>query len=384
MIDIQKLESIADGQWGFIFARLAPSLSEAIECDAKKHCPCPVHGGTDGFKFFKDYESTGGGVCNTCGCKKSGISLLMWVNTWSFKEALFAVADMLGIEDNGEYTAPSIKPRIVEPKKISAEQIKEDQRRTDNIRRIWKEECINIMDPKAEPLRLYMVRRGLEYDVLPQTTVKFHPSLPYYDGEGKVLGKYPAMVAVVYDKDGKACTLHRTYLTQNGHKAPVPDAKKIMAYASTKSMVGGAIWLERLDSKLSEKGNGKKLAIAEGIETAIAVKLGTSSQFPVWSVISATMLEKFVVPEGVEEVLVFADKDRAVVKPGGETIYPGQDAAKNLINRLRSEGITAKGYIPTVDIPEEQKSVDWADMYKWYGKSALKTNGVKQHARKAA
>jgi len=383
MIDIQKLESAASGQWGLIFARLAPSLSEAIECDAKKHCPCPVHGGTDGFKFFKDYESTGGGVCNTCGCKKSGISLLMWVNSWSFKESLFAVADILGIEDDGNYTVPSIQPRQVEPKKISAEQMKEDQRRTDNIRRIWKDECINIMEPEAEPLRLYMVRRGLEYDVLPQTTVKFHPSLPYYDGEGKMLGKYPAMVAAVYDKHGKACTLHRTYLTKDGHKAPVPDAKKIMAYASTKSMVGGAIWLERLDGRPLDPKNGKVLAIAEGIETAIAVKLGTSSKFPVWSVVSAAMLEKFVVPEGVEEVFIFADKDRPSVKPDGKKSYPGQDAAINLITRLRSEGLTVKAYVPDMDIPNEQKSLDWADMYKWYGQAAFQTKGVK-HARQAA
>ncbi|MBK8357477.1 MAG: toprim domain-containing protein [Comamonadaceae bacterium] len=50
------------------------------------------------------------------------------------------------------------------------------------------------------------------------------------------------------------------------------------------------------------------LAVAEGLETALAVMEGT--KMPVWCAVNAYLLEHFYPPPGVSQILVFADKDR--------------------------------------------------------------------------
>jgi putative DNA primase/helicase len=52
-----------------------------------------------------------------------------------------------------------------------------------------------------------------------------HPGLRYQDGE--TVGTYAAMLATVTAPDGRAVSLHRTYL-QDGRKAPVANPKKLM------------------------------------------------------------------------------------------------------------------------------------------------------------
>lgn len=95
--DSKKVRDAAHGQWLAILLSLAPHLEAAIR-KAGRHAPCPIHGGKDGFRLFKDTHLTGGGVCNTCGPKADGISLLMWCNGWDFPTALQHVAGLLGIE----------------------------------------------------------------------------------------------------------------------------------------------------------------------------------------------------------------------------------------------------------------------------------------------
>lgn len=87
----------ASGNWLAILATLAPHLESALKRPGR-HAPCPVHGGKDGFRLFKDVDLTGGGICSTCGPKADGISMLMWLCGWSYPEALSNVALMLGVE----------------------------------------------------------------------------------------------------------------------------------------------------------------------------------------------------------------------------------------------------------------------------------------------
>lgn len=93
-VDVQGVLNQAQGQWLGILSQLAPVLEQAI---AKKghHVPCPLHGGKDGFRLFKDVDLTGGGVSNKDGVMPNGIALLQWVNGWDFKTALMAVADVI-------------------------------------------------------------------------------------------------------------------------------------------------------------------------------------------------------------------------------------------------------------------------------------------------
>ncbi|KXS30453.1 MAG: P4 alpha zinc-binding domain protein, partial [Candidatus Gallionella acididurans] len=77
MMKAKELKQLASGRWESIVASLAPQLAQAIE-RLPHHVPCPVHGGVDGFRLFRDFDETGGGVCNTCGIQHDGHTLIMW------------------------------------------------------------------------------------------------------------------------------------------------------------------------------------------------------------------------------------------------------------------------------------------------------------------
>jgi len=113
-IKLDDVEKSAAGQWGYILAKLAPDLGDALEAP-KKHHACPVHGGKDGFRLFNDYEQKGGGICNTCGPKGGGISLIMWVNGWNFKETLEAVAGVMGLTEETELQPQKHEMRSQKP-----------------------------------------------------------------------------------------------------------------------------------------------------------------------------------------------------------------------------------------------------------------------------
>ena len=78
-IDVHFVRAKAAGRWGFIFSRLAPQLKNAVE-KAGHHVACPIHGGEDGFRLFRNFDVNGSGVCNTCGMRRDGFAMLEWVN----------------------------------------------------------------------------------------------------------------------------------------------------------------------------------------------------------------------------------------------------------------------------------------------------------------
>ena len=108
------------------------------------------------------------------------------------------------------------------------------------------------------------------------------------------------MLARVDDPSGQGVSLHRTYLTTDGHKAAVPTVKKLMSPAMPGATRGGAIRLYPA---------GATLAVTEGIETALAVRLATG--LPVWAAICARSMEHLIVPAEVHLVVICADHDTA-------------------------------------------------------------------------
>jgi hypothetical protein len=297
-----------------------------------------VHGGKDGYRVFKDVDVTGGSVCNTCGVFADGFATLMWANGWDFSTALKAVFEYLNA---GANSARPVQYRTTRPDPVKGE---DDERLRQSLNQVWNE-SVPILDRDAEPARLYLARRGIS--IPPPDAIRFHPSLAYYDGE-KMVGTFSAIIAMVSGTQGNPVTIHRTYLTQDGKKAPVESPKKLMSYPKDRKIIGGAIRL--VDP-------GPVLAVAEGLETALAVMEGTG--LPVWCAVNALLLENFVPPSQVERVLIFADKDRSTEQhPRGH----GQEAAKHLVQRLWKMGIKASAIVPAGDIPLGQKSLDWLDI----------------------
>jgi putative DNA primase/helicase len=111
--------------------------------------------------------------------------------------------------------------------------------------------------------------------------------------DGAIIGHFPAMLALVRGPDGQATSVHRTYL-EGAAKRLYRNPEKLMGEIGT----GSAIRLYPATDRL---------AIAEGIETALAVHRRTN--WPVWAAISAHGLKGLVLPLEIHEVGIWGDAD---------------------------------------------------------------------------
>jgi putative DNA primase/helicase len=143
------------------------------------------------------------------------------------------------------------------------------------------------------------------------------------------------MVAAVHGADDAMVTLHRTYLDQ-GTKAPVTDQRKLL------SAGGGGAAVRLFEAS-------EELALAEGIETALAVHLSTGK--PVWAALSAGNLAKLWIPDHVLKLAIYADHDAS---------YTGQAAAYALARRVKTQAKGGRGAEVAVHVPRRVDS-DWAD-----------------------
>lgn len=198
-----------------------------------------------------------------------------------------------------------------------------------------------LLSASTDPGRIaaYLRHRGLRGTV--PAALRYVSALPYYNEDGRVTGRYPAMVAAVQRADGELIGVHRTYLDGGGPgKAPVPTPKKSLG-----PVRGGAV-------RLAEAAD--VLALAEGIETALAVMQATGT--PTWATISASGMVAVRLPRTVRTVEIWADHDRG---------QAGQDAAQQLAAHLRREGRRSCVFIPPT------VGTDWLDALVTDGEGAL-------------
>lgn len=335
-IRFKDVKAVAQGRWGSILSSLVgPMMEDAIERGSRRHSPCPIHGGTRPFRIFKDFEDTGGCICSQCGAFSDGFALLNEAHGWDSSVALKEVATYLGLTDSKTHTKAPLPPRILIKKTETTDE--EIQQRTKRTQELWKQ-GLSINESGAEPMARYMYNRGLDMARTPPA-LKMILSHSYYD-EDKFIANYSAMLAPVLNPQGHCIALHRTYLTFQGLKAPVESPKKL--YTQGKSLRGAAIRLFPATNILG---------VCEGIETALAVNQMTG--MPVWACISANLLRQVDIPEDVETVVIWADKDRS---------RAGQKAATQLAEKLYEEGFEVVIKLPEIDIPKHKKSVDWLDI----------------------
>lgn len=289
----------AVGRWPGILKELG--VKE--EFLSNRHGPCPVCGGIDRYRF-DNKDERGTFYCSSCG-PGDGMQLLIRLHNWTFAQAAKNIDAIIG----NVIALPSKEKRTMEQKIAS-------------IRKTLKE-CRKV--ERGDPVWNYLNRRtGIE-SVPPD--IKFHPAL--YHSQG---GEYPAIVAIMRDMNGKGVSVHRTYLTADGQKADVRPAKKFMEGLP---LNGAAVRLSKVE---------KRIGIAEGLETAFAA--GHIFSMPVWSATNATLLEQFMPPAGVEQVVIYGDNDVS---------WTGHAAAYNLAKKL-----TLKGIEVAVEIPKITGN-DWAD-----------------------
>ncbi|MCY4286827.1 MAG: toprim domain-containing protein [Thiotrichales bacterium] len=199
-----------------------------------------------------------------------------------------------------------------------------------NARRVW-----NATRPLAGTVaKRYLDARGVGH-VVGTAALRFHPALSHPNAPGR----YPCLVAGVQDVSGRFLGIQRTYLTLDGSSKASVDPVR----ASLGSLAGGAV-------RLSEPVDDR-LLLAEGIETTAAAVRVLGWTGGAWATLGTSGLRAVVLPAGVREVVIAADRD---LKGGGQL------AAAALAERLMNEG-------RSVAIERPPFVGDWCDVLVFAG-----------------
>jgi putative DNA primase/helicase len=220
--------------------------------------------------------------------------------------------------------------RLLPPKKFTPPQ--SDAAAQFPLIRLWKKS--RLISP-GDPVDRYLRHRGIALEEYPPV-LRYHPDLCYFHEETATFTRHPAMLARIDGADGQAVSLHRTYLTFEGHKAAVPKPKKCMPPSMPGAIRGGAIRLFP---------PGKRLGVSEGIENALSAHRLTG--LPVWSALCAHGLAGLVIPDEVSEAILFADFDAA-----------GVNAAEVLTKRLVRQTLKVRVAFPAAT------GTDWNDFLR--------------------
>ena len=156
-------------------------------------------------------------------------------------------------------------------------------------------------------------------------------------------GHFQAMIAKVSNYDGTGANIHITYLTPEGEKAKVSPAKRVMKGTLPDAC---SIWLGE---------PAETMGIAEGIETALSASIIHGA--PVWAAINGNQMVKWVPPQIVKYVVIYADNDEN---------YTGQAKAYALANKLVTQ------FKLQVDVLYPyRKDYDWNDVLQDYMKEGI-------------
>jgi len=303
MVDFNTIKQDAIGKWPGIY------LSFGIDVGDGRPTGCPICGpGNNNHRFRMDNKNgTGSWICTQCGAG-DGWKLIQKVLNIDFKTAIEEVSKIIGTVKPTDYQKEAtISPEILRQMFIDSKPV-----------------------VKGDEVNRYLYYRGL-------TSM---PSVLRYSEkcwEPETRKEHHAMLAIFHSSEGKAITIHRTYLSEHAGKLKIGSPRKIMP--SLEKMTGGAC-------RLYEWEEGP-LGIAEGIETAIAVHNYTKT--PCWSALTATLLESWIPPKTIKEVQIYGDNDLN---------YTGQKAAYILANRLALQSdIKVTVFIP------DQPGTDWLDVW---------------------
>jgi putative DNA primase/helicase len=248
-------------------------------------------GGGDRFRF-DDRDGRGTWICNRCG-SGDGAELVKRVKGVQFKEAAKMVEGCVG-------NAPvrPILEKLVTPRS--------------ELARMW-DAAKPIKGPS--PVAHYLAKRC-------DWTESYSENLRESAN---------VMLAKVQTWDGKGINIHRTYISDDK-----PTVRKLMP---GKLPDGSAI-------RLLYAYHGTEMGVAEGIETALsAMKL---FGLPTWSLINATLMQKWRPPVGIKKVVIFGDNDKS---------FTGQMAAYTLAYKLR-DSVEVEVKIPTMP------GWDWNDVHR--------------------
>lgn len=175
----------------------------------------------------------------------------------------------------------------------------------------------------GSPVRTYLRERGIPASAV-ALAVSAGALLEHSDERGRF-----SMLALAHDRAGRlrACQLTKLRADGSGKRGKACDRLTFGPYK------GSACRLFKLA--------GDTLAVAEGVETALA--FNTLRKIPTWATFGSVNLKAFDPPPGVRRLYIAADGDA-----------PGAEAAQALFDRLRDR--------VRVVIAAAPDGMDWADV----------------------
>ena len=100
-LNIDEVKRAAEGRWRDILQAVT-GISDSFFTE--RAGPCPIHNGTTKFRILRNFDQTGGTICNDCGPMTDGLATIQKLTGKPFSEALSLVAAHLGIEDKKPVT----------------------------------------------------------------------------------------------------------------------------------------------------------------------------------------------------------------------------------------------------------------------------------------
>lgn len=309
----------------------------------KQHGACPICGGKDRFRF-DNKGGMGTWYCNFCG-SGNAFTLIRNITGLSDREIFQRLERYIGFESS---TPPMVKQHL--PLQANELTPKEIARNKKYLDKAWKE---SVALDGADPVSLYLKSRvpGCNIDNL-SNHIRYHRGMKFmtFGDDDKLVcqGVFPVMLARIVDAVGKPISLHRTYLTKDGEKAPFDKVKKQMA--GVRRLQGAAVRLNTCDSRV--------LGVCEGIETGLAVLTAYKHRINVWALLNCgNMATADILKDCFDSVIIFADHDKIDVRRGHR---PGEHAANTLKAKLLEMGLEVEVKIPPCE------ETDFADIWMSY------------------
>jgi putative DNA primase/helicase len=348
-----RVKAMAAGQWASIIETLYPQIAKATYRPGIDRCACPNHHSTkgakaDGFRVFRDFNDTGGAVCNTCGTFPTGIDLICFLDGQEGNpvHALRVLEGYFGLSNRK--AAPVMAPPKPKLKPVYDERTDPVaiKRRMKVLAEIWGQSLpLSELKDDHQAIRYFRETRGIDdlAFIRNQKNMRFHPHLFYArsDIEGHPAVHFPAIISMMHGFDGRPVALHRIYLDEmEPKKAPVDKNKKILA--RVEAVLNGTV---RVQGRVPF---GSHANVCEGVETGMAI--GYSTGQPMYVAGYATLMAAWKPPAGIRCVTIWADRDANEA---------GQRHALLLKTKLENDGYMCRVLIPNF---LEKANEDWNDV----------------------
>lgn len=254
---------------------------------------CPSCGKKGKFRF-DDRSGDGDWIC-VCGSGK-GIGLIQEVFQISFDEACDKVDKLIN--------NTSHKVKVDGGFKTKSE--------------LAEERFVTYNNIKGTDAEHYLKSRGI-YKMPSANSIRFCGKFEY-DHVKHIY--FPSMVAKVTSHGNNYVYNHVTFLF-NGEKIKIDPGRKMFSLSNDNK--GASIRLFKAT---------ETLGVAEGIETALSAS--QIYNVPVWSTLNTTLMKKFVCPDKIKKLIIFADNDQNL--SGQAAAY--ECARRNMLIKNSLESIT--------------------------------------------